>query len=52
MFGGVGLYAGEIFFGILAGDTLFLKVDDTTRQAYEHAGATPSSPTPICAVIS
>lgn len=38
MFGGVGLYAGELFFGILDDDVLYLKVDDTTRPRYEAAG--------------
>jgi DNA transformation protein len=38
MFGGVGLYAGEVFFGLLARDMLFLKVDDTNRSQYETAG--------------
>jgi DNA transformation protein len=38
MFGGVGLYAGDIFFGLLARDSLFLKVDDSNRSQYEKAG--------------
>ena len=38
MFGGVGLYAGDLFFGILAADTLYLKVDDSTRDPYDAAG--------------
>ena len=37
MFGGVGLYAGDVFFGILAADTLYLKVDDSNRGQYEAA---------------
>ena len=44
MFGGVGLYAGDLFFGILAADTLYLKVDDTTRHDYEVAGSSPFKP--------
>jgi DNA transformation protein len=39
MFGGVGLYSGERFFGILAADELFFKVDDSNRAAYEAAGS-------------
>ena len=31
MFGGVGLYAGTVFFGIIFHDILYLKVDDQTR---------------------
>lgn len=27
MFGGVGLYAGDVFFGLIADDVLYLKVD-------------------------
>ena len=46
MFGGVGLYAGEFFFGIIAGDTLYLKVDDTNRGDFEAAGAKPFKPYP------
>src|SRR5437870_4089607 len=38
MFGGVGLYADDVFFGILAADTLYLKVDDSNRGQYEAAG--------------
>jgi DNA transformation protein len=44
MFGGVGLYAGDAFFGILAADVLYLKVDDTNRAEYEAAGAHPFKP--------
>lgn len=39
MFGGLGLYAGERFFGIVAADELFFKVDDANRGAYEAAGS-------------
>jgi DNA transformation protein len=46
MFGGVGLYHRGIFFGILAGDTLYLKVDETTRGDYERAGMGPFMPYP------
>ena len=38
MFGGVGLYAEDIFFGIVAADTLYFKVDDSNRKPYEAAG--------------
>ena len=44
MFGGVGLYADEVFFGILAADMLFFKVDDTNRREYETAGSSPFKP--------
>lgn len=38
MFGGVGLYHRGVFFGILARDTLYLKVGDSNRADYERAG--------------
>ena len=44
MFGGVGLYSGEAFFGIIAADELFFKVDDSNRTAYETAGSEPFRP--------
>jgi DNA transformation protein len=44
MFGGVGLYCDELFFGLIAGDELYLKVDDETREAFEEAGCTPFRP--------
>lgn len=44
MFGGLGLYAGELFFGILASDVLYFKVDDRTRLDYEAVGSTPFKP--------
>src|SRR3954452_25051323 len=46
MFGAVALYAGELFFGLIAGDVLYLKVDDATRAARERAGARPFVPYP------
>ena len=44
MFGGVGLYAGDEFFGILASDVLYFKTDDSNRQDYERAGSRPFKP--------
>jgi DNA transformation protein len=44
MFGGVGLYSRGLFFGILARDRLYLKVDDENRAAYEEAGEKPFKP--------
>ena len=44
MFGGVGLYHRGLFFGILARDTLYLKVDDRNREDYERAGMKPFKP--------
>jgi DNA transformation protein len=39
MFGGVGLYAGDDFFGILAADVLYFKSDETNRRDYEAVGS-------------
>jgi DNA transformation protein len=44
MFGGIGLYSRERFFGILAADELFLKIDDASRGRYEAAGSEPFRP--------
>ena len=38
MFGGHGLYRGEVFFGIVFRGRLYFKTDDRTRPAYEAAG--------------
>src|SRR5262245_38500983 len=38
MFGGVGLYAGDTFFALVAADTLYFKVDESNRPAFEAAG--------------
>lgn len=46
MFGGVGLYHNDLFFGILAGDTLYLKADDQTRAQFERAGGHAFQPYP------
>ncbi len=44
MFGGIGLYSNEAFFGIVASDTLYFKVDDSNRSQYEAAGSRPFCP--------
>ena len=46
MFGGVGLYSGEHFFGILAADVLYLKADDAIRDEFVKAGGQPFMPYP------
>ena len=46
MFGGVGLYAHGVFFGIIARDRLYLKVDDLNRPDYERMGSRPFKPYP------
>jgi DNA transformation protein and related proteins len=44
MFGGVGLYHDGLFFGLIAVDLLYFKVDDENRRDYEAAGAKPFQP--------
>jgi DNA transformation protein len=46
MFGGVGLYHRGVFFGIIAGDTLYFKVGDANRVDYERANTEPFNPYP------
>ena len=38
MFGGVGVYADDVFFGILARDVLYFKVDDSNRRNHVALG--------------
>ena len=44
MFGGYGLYRGEIFFGILHKDRLYFKTDSSTTPAYIEKGMKPFRP--------
>ena len=44
MFGGVGLYAEELFFALIDDDVLYLKVDDETRADFERRGLRPFQP--------
>lgn len=46
MFGGLGLYSRSVFFGIVAADVLFFKVDGESRGDYERRGAQPFKPFP------
>jgi DNA transformation protein and related proteins len=41
MFGGWGLYQDGCMFGLVIGERLYLKTDDTTRAAFESAGGEP-----------
>ena len=38
MFGGHGLYRGDVFFGIVAGGRLYFKTDEDSRPAYVAKG--------------
>jgi DNA transformation protein len=46
MFGGVGIYAGDLFFALLAEDRLYMKVDDSNRSDFTAAGMEPFRPFP------
>src|SRR6185295_4544324 len=46
MFGGVGIYSGGAFFGVIDNDTLFFKVDDGLRPQYVARGMLPFEPMP------
>ena len=41
MFGGHGLFRGGVMVGLIADDTLYLKVDDRNRADFEAAGSSP-----------
>jgi DNA transformation protein and related proteins len=44
MFGGVGIYASELFFALLDDDTMYFKVDDATRPEFVERGMAPFRP--------
>jgi DNA transformation protein len=44
MFGGVGIYTGDLFFALIASDILYLKVDDSNRGDFEARGLGPFRP--------
>jgi DNA transformation protein len=46
MFGGLGLYHGDTFFGIVIDDVAYFKVDDANRRDYEREGMRPFKPYP------
>jgi len=41
MFGGIGLYRGEVFFAIIDEGRLYFVTDETTREAYTSLGMKP-----------
>ncbi len=43
MFGGTGLYKDGVMFALVAGDTLYLKTDETARGRFEAEGLEPFS---------
>jgi DNA transformation protein len=44
MFGGLGLYADEVFFGVVDNDTVFFRTGDSNRGDYEALGMKPFQP--------
>jgi DNA transformation protein len=44
MFGGVGIYAGDRFFALIADDTLYFKVDESNRADFEARRMGPFRP--------
>ena len=44
MFGGVGIYSGNLFFALIADDTLYFKVDDSNRADFLSRGMGPFRP--------
>jgi DNA transformation protein len=44
MFGGVGIYADDLFFALIDDDTVYLKVDDSNRPDFEARGMRPFQP--------
>ena len=41
MFGGAGVYLDDFMFGLIAAETLYFKVDDQNRAAFEEEGQEP-----------
>ena len=46
MFGGVGIYSGDLFFALIADNTLYFKVDDSNREDFSSCGMRPFQPFP------
>lgn len=44
MFGGLGIYSGDLFFALVDDDVLYFKVDDRTRGDFEAVGKGPFLP--------
>jgi DNA transformation protein and related proteins len=44
MFGGVGIYHGEVFFALIDDDQLYFKVNETTREQFVSRGSAPFRP--------
>jgi len=46
MFGGIGLYCDDLFFGLIDDDILYFKVDDSNREMYVSRGCQQFRPFP------
>ena len=44
MFGGLGLYSADLFFGVVDDDVVYFKVDDATRPRYVKRRMKPFDP--------
>ena len=44
MFGGIGLYCDDLFFGIVDDDVVYFRVDDSNRDDYTARGCEPFRP--------
>src|SRR3954462_10623722 len=44
MFGGIGVYAADLFFALIVDDALYFKVDGQTRPEFEQRGMRPFQP--------
>jgi DNA transformation protein and related proteins len=44
MFGGAGIYSGQLFFALVFRDQLYFKVDDGSRAEFEELGMEPFRP--------
>ena len=51
MFGGAGLYSGDLFFGLIYEDRLYFRTDDGTRPEYEARGGEAFRPRPKFAAL-
>jgi DNA transformation protein len=44
MFGGVGIYSGDVFFALIADDVLYVRTDEPGRAEFESLGMVPFRP--------
>ena len=44
MFGGVGIYSGDLFFALIDDDAVYFKTDDSNREYFDQRGMGPFRP--------